>query len=170
MIILRTVAFSFRSDIPEEIKLSRLVLKKNKDSWFTRKVVSFIVKTIIKLFKPDPRKVRNMETVADFSIMEGKNRIGDLSLTKMSKDEINIMWIEVDEEYRGRGYAQEILGWVVQYSRDSGYKEITLEVPGISPDARHIYEKLGFHEVGQITSPDEDFYWGGLTGMKMKLI
>ena len=29
--------------------------------------------------------------------------------------------------------------------------------------------KLGFKEVGQITSPDEDTYWGGLVGMRLTL-
>lgn len=40
-------------------------------------------------------------------------------------------------------------------------------VPGISPDARHIYEKQGFEVVGQIS--DEDDVWGGLTAMKKNL-
>lgn len=46
-------------------------------------------------------------------------------------------------------------------------KQLTLEVPGISPDARHIYEKQGFEVVGQIS--DEDDVWGGLTSMKKNL-
>ena len=53
------------------------------------------------------------------------------------------------------------------YTRKSGMKQLTLEVPGISPDARHIYEKQGFEVVGQIS--DEDDVWGGLTSMKKNL-
>ena len=42
------------------------------------------------------------------------------------------------------------------------------EVPGDSPDVRHIYEKLGFKENGILTTP-EDQVWGGLTKMKLNL-
>ena len=168
MIILRKL-FSFRSESPEEIDLGDLSLRRVKDSWFTRNIISFIIKVIIKLFKISERDLRKLETVAAYNIMEGNKKIGDLNLTEISKEELNIMWIEKNKKYRGHGYAQKILRWVVEFAKERGYKILTLEVPGISPDARHIYEKLGFRETGQITSPDEDVYWGGLTGMKLKL-
>ena len=167
MIILRQRLYSFRTESPEEINLGDIVLKKFKDSWWTKHVTKFIVKAVIKIFKI--KDAREMETVADYNIVENNKNIGNLDLTEMSKSELNVMWIEVDEKYRGRGYAQKILHWVIQFAKDRGYKILTLEVPGISPDARHIYEKLGFKEVGQITSPDEDSWWGGLTGMKLIL-
>ena len=44
---------------------------------------------------------------------------------------------------------------------------MTLEVPGNSPDARHIYEKLGFVAQEQISGDDD--IWGGLTSMKLDL-
>ena len=44
---------------------------------------------------------------------------------------------------------------------------MTLEVPGNSPDARHIYEKIGFVAGEQIS--DEDDIWGGLTKMRLDL-
>ena len=37
---------------------------------------------------------------------------------------------------------------------------------GISPDARHIYEKIGFKKNKRIS--DEDDVWGGLTSMTYK--
>ena len=46
-------------------------------------------------------------------------------------------------------------------------EQVTLEVPGTSPNARHIYEKLVFEAVEVIS--DEDDAWGGLTRMKLKL-
>ena len=113
--------------------------------------------------------MRDVKTVADYDIKKGSKTIGRFDLTEMSKDELNVMWIEVDEKYRGHGYAQKVLRWIIQFAKERSYKELTLEVPGISPDAKHIYEKLGFKEIGQITIPDEDSWWGGLTGMKLIL-
>lgn len=46
-------------------------------------------------------------------------------------------------------------------------KYITLEVPTISPNARHIYEKIGFKATGTLGS--EDDVWGGLTKMRLDL-
>lgn len=45
-----------------------------------------------------------------------------------------------------------------------------MEVPGNAPDARHIYERLGFKEV--YTPPEmkeDDPIWGGLTNMRLDL-
>ena len=169
MITLLTKHFSFRTESPEEVNLGNIYLKKTKDSWLTKHITSFIIKVIIKLFRISDRDMRKLETVADYNIMEGNKNIGSLDLTKISKEELNVMWIEVNEKYRGHGYAQKILQWVIGFAKKQEYKILTLEVPGISPDAKHIYEKLGFRETGQITSPDEDVYWGGLVGMKLKL-
>ena len=52
----------------------------------------------------------------------------------------------------------------MQYAKDNGIKRVTLEVPGASPDAQHIYEKFGFKKTGQLTSND---MWGGLTSMEL---
>ena len=167
MIIKRQKQFSFRTDAPEEIDLRNLHISKIKDSWFVKHITSFIIKVLSKLF--GPKNIRTIETLADYKILEGKTNIGNLDLTEISKEELNVMWIEIDEKYRGHGYAQEVLKWVIKFAKERKYKTLTLEVPGTSPDARHIYEKLGFKEVGQISSPDEDFFWGGLTAMKKVL-
>lgn len=82
---------------------------------------------------------------------------------------VGIMSSKPYEDYRGKGYSQAILTELIRFAKSQGYKYVTLEVPGRSPDARHIYEKLGFKDDGVLTTPEEDFYWGGLTRMKLKL-
>lgn len=167
MIILRQRTYSFRTESPEEINLGDIVLKKFKDSWWTKHIAPILVHIVIKISRS--KNMRDVKTVADYDIKKGGETIGRFDLTEMSKDELNVMWIEIDEKYRGHGYAQKVLRWIIQFAKERSYKELTLEVPGISPDARHIYEKLGFKEVGQITIPEEDSWWGGLTGMKLIL-
>jgi ribosomal protein S18 acetylase RimI-like enzyme len=104
-----------------------------------------------------------------FDIFVGSEQVAELILLEKSSDELNIIWIETNEEYRGRGYSQAILSELIKFAKSQEYKYLTLEVPGKSPDARHIYEKLGFREDGILTTPEKDLCWGGLTKMKLKL-
>ena len=102
-----------------------------------------------------------------YDIKRGKEIVGDLSLYQESADSINVTWIGINRKHRGKKYASTVMDWVVKSSADKGMSQITLEVPGNSPDARHIYEQRGFKAVGKVT--DENDEWGGLTAMKKKL-
>lgn len=101
------------------------------------------------------------------TIIDRGTKVGDIQLYRVSKDEINGTWLGINEKHRGKGYATAVLKDSVSYARDNGYKYFTLEVPGISPDARHIYESQGFVAGEQISSSDD--VWGGLTRMTKKL-
>lgn len=48
-------------------------------------------------------------------------------------------------KYRGRGYQQELMKYLLHYAKEKGYMDITLTTN--SPEAAHIYEKLGFHQI-----------------------
>ena len=94
-------------------------------------------------------------------------KVGDLQLYKESSDSVNVVWVGINESKRGYGYAQAIMSGVEEFARKNGLKRITLEVPGNSPDARHIYEKQGFVAGERISSEDDG--WGGLTKMHKDL-
>lgn len=111
---------------------------------------------------------RNIENQHDYTITDDSGKkVGTLSLFKNSDDEMNVMWVSVNKKERGKGYGQEIMRHVISESTKAGFKKLTLEVPGSSPDARHIYEKLGFKETSVIS--DEDDVWEGLTAMELDL-
>lgn len=93
--------------------------------------------------------------------------VGDLQLYRESPTSINVVWVSVNGKYEGRGYGTAVMNGVVNYAKQQKLKTVTLEVPGISPNARHIYEKLGFKSKGQIS--DSDDAWGGLTAMRLDL-
>lgn len=101
-------------------------------------------------------------------VIDGKN-IGELNPSENRPDEVNIVWLGVDDSYRGHGIAQIVLTGLIDYLKGKGVRKITLEVPGNSPDAKHIYEKLGFKVVRVLTTSEEDTMWGGLTEMELKL-
>lgn len=88
---------------------------------------------------------------------------------EVSKDELNLPWLGIRSKERGHGYAQAVMDAAVEYGKSKGYKVITLEVPGDSPDARHIYEKKGFVATKVLSTPEEDFIWGGLTKMEYRI-
>ena len=102
-----------------------------------------------------------------FNITVDGKRIGDMEIYKDSKDSLNVVWVGIDESQRGHGYASAAMNAVISYAKSNGFKQVTLEVPGNSPDARHIYEKLGFKDTGKVS--DDDDVWGGLTSMRLKL-
>lgn len=101
---------------------------------------------------------------------EGK-KVGEANFWNDGKDNVYLNWITVKKHARGLGYASTILAAAEEHSRAAGKKRMILEVPGNAPDARHIYEKMGF-KVTKEPTPKEakaDPVWGGLTHMEKDL-
>lgn len=105
---------------------------------------------------------------SDFDIITGGKKVGNLFLEKQGSN-LYINWIDIKKSERGKGYANSIMDYVVNYAQKNNYKSLTLEVPETSPDARHIYEKHGFQVDKSSKSSTEDDIWGGLTAMKRKI-
>ena len=97
--------------------------------------------------------------------------VGETTWTRESKDSLNVMWVGVNESARGKGYATATMKAAVKFAKQQGCNQVTLEVPGNSPDARHIYTKLGFKVVKEATAKQikNDTVWGGLTDRKLDL-
>ena len=124
----------------------------------TPKMTQFLAK-----YFPGIKDRVEKDTQMDIAV-RGK-KVGDLEVFKESKDSLNVVWIGIDKSERGKGYASAVMSGVIKHAKKSGCKQVTLEVPGDSPDARHIYEKLGFEPVGIVSEKDD--VWGGLTAMKL---
>lgn len=123
-----------------------------------------------KLFAKGSKAVNtSMLNTKIMNISHDGKRIGDVQLFQESKDSVNGVWLGINKKERGKGYATAVLKETLSECKRRGYKQFTLEVPGNSPDARHIYEKLGFIAGEQVSSADDDFVWGGLTKMKLDL-
>lgn len=86
-----------------------------------------------------------------------------------SEDTANVVWIGINSKSGGKGYGQSAMRTMLSELKKSGFKNVTLEVPTTSPNARHIYEKLGFKDTGEKMLGDETDVWGGLTKMRLKL-
>lgn len=115
-----------------------------------------------------PALRRRINASDNFTLKNAKGKkVGNLFLHKKAADELNVVWVEVKDKHKGQGIATGAINAAIDMAKQDGLKKVTLEVPGASPDARHIYEKLGFKAGKQIT-PDNDM-WGGLTEMQLDL-
>jgi GNAT superfamily N-acetyltransferase len=88
---------------------------------------------------------------------------------KKDAKELNVVWIEVKDKYAGNGYATAAMKSVIKEAKRQKLDKVTLEVPGISPNARHIYEKLGFKVDKEQSDYNPRDMWGGLTSMTLDL-
>lgn len=154
-----------KSETSGEDKGPKLVLSEKLKSGETISIYehppSLLGKMITKMSgKPDQFKAFALRD------KDGK-KIGDASFRRKSQDELYLNWIGVRTKHRGKGYASAALRGAVKYAQSEGIKRLTLEVPGSSPDARHIYTKLGFkdYDNGQKINPND--IWGGLYPMAL---
>jgi ribosomal protein S18 acetylase RimI-like enzyme len=116
---------------------------------------------------------RYREDYANFAALSIKDSsgksIGTAQVHKKSSDELNLVWMSVDKSARGKGYATATMHAAEEFGRQSGFKKLTLEVPGNAPDARHIYEKMGFKVTKEADDANDDSVWGGLTEMEYRI-
>lgn len=112
---------------------------------------------------------KEYEKQAYFDIKDssGKSVGGGDIMMKPNKD-LYLNFIEINSSARGLGYASASLQAAKDFGIKSGSKKMTLEVPGNAPDARHIYEKMGFKVTKEASKADikGDPMWGGLTEME----
>ncbi len=98
---------------------------------------------------------------------DGK-KIGYANFWHKDKETVYLNQIEVKKNARGKGYATEILKAAEEHARAQGKTRMILEVPGNAPDARHIYEKMGFKATREL-APKGSALYDGLTEMEKKL-
>lgn len=72
---------------------------------------------------------------------------------------------DIIEHFGIKGYAQRVMKEVDKIAKDGKHTHVTLEVPEISPNARHVYKKLGYKE-GKTTQAEG---WGTLTDMRKEI-
>lgn len=139
-------------------------LKNGSTLSMQKEPISPIAKVVARL---SPKAGERIANTANFIIRDAAGkRVGDATIFKDSPTTLNLVWLGIHKDQRGQGYATAAVKLAVNYAKREKLEALTLEVPGGSPDARHIYEKLGFRETGTLSDPDEDV-WGGLTQMRL---
>jgi ribosomal protein S18 acetylase RimI-like enzyme len=61
--------------------------------------------------------------------------------------------------YRGQGIGRRLMEMCIEQARSNGEKILGLHTSTIMPDARHIYDKLGFTQIRELESRLGQQYW-----------
>ena len=116
----------------------------------------------------DADRVYEIENASFFEPWTKKNLIKELTANSLLKhyvyeldgeivgfyiaskvlDLVEIFTIAVDEDYRKRGIGRELLSHLIEKSKESGAREIWLEVSVKNFKAIGLYEKFGFEKDG----------------------
>ena len=63
-------------------------------------------------------------------------------------DEVSLLNICVAPEYQHKGYGRQLLNWLVSFVKKLNIKTLYLEVRSSNKAAIHLYESMGFNEIG----------------------
>jgi GNAT superfamily N-acetyltransferase len=80
-------------------------------------------------------------------LMENKKLIGTIALRPLPDGCYELKRFFIDETYRGRGYGNRALQFVIDYAKGRNIKCIRLDTNRKLPGAMHLYGKYGFYEI-----------------------
>jgi ribosomal protein S18 acetylase RimI-like enzyme len=81
---------------------------------------------------------------------------GSIGLTDEGEDEAAIRWVVLSPEVRGKGLGRRLLGEMLAFAGDHGYRRVWLETFSELEAAAHLYLEAGF----RVTSDDTAPRWG----------
>ena len=82
-------------------------------------------------------------------VLEDKERLVGFAIMAISSEESHLLNIGVNKDFRGSGFGEQILKKMIIAAEVMGSKKIILEVRVSNKIAYRLYEKLGFHEIGE---------------------
>ena len=82
-------------------------------------------------------------------VIEDKERLVGFAIMAISSEESHLLNIGVNKDFRGSGFGEQILKKMIIAAEVMGSKKIILEVRVSNKIAYRLYEKLGFHEIGE---------------------
>ena len=82
-------------------------------------------------------------------VLEDNERLVGFAIMAISSEESHLLNIGVNKDFRGSGFGEQILKKMIIAAEVMGSKKIILEVRVSNKIAYRLYEKLGFHEIGE---------------------
>lgn len=81
-------------------------------------------------------------------VMELDGELIGYGILSVAAGEAHILNIAVADRCQGRGYGRAFMHFLLDTSREHGAQEAFLEVRPSNRAATHLYDSLGFHQVG----------------------
>lgn len=132
------------------------------------KYVDNTFQELIKLF-PEVFENRNVKTEFAnnpfnkyFILFQVNKIIGFLNIFEIY-DKIEIVNINIKDEYQGKGYSKLLMDKLITYSKNHNIKNITLEVNSNNSIAINLYKKYEFKDVAIRKK-----YYNGIDGILME--
>ena len=82
-------------------------------------------------------------------VLQDNERLVGFAIMAISSEESHLLNIGVNKDFRGSGFGEQILKKMIIAAEVMGSKKIILEVRVSNKIAYRLYEKLGFHEIGE---------------------
>ena len=82
-------------------------------------------------------------------VLEDNEKFVGFAIMAISSEESHLLNIGVNKDFRGSGFGEQILKKMIIAAEVMGSKKIILEVRVSNKIAYRLYEKLGFHEIGE---------------------
>ena len=82
-------------------------------------------------------------------VLEDNERLVGFAIMAISSEESHLLNIGVNKDFRGSGFGEQIMKKMIIAAEVMGSKKIILEVRVSNKIAYRLYEKLGFHEIGE---------------------
>ena len=118
------------------------------DSRFGDFVAAAVARAEERGFPADRETIRVVE-------LDGEH-VGSIALTDEGDDEAAIRWVVFSPEIRGNGLGRRLVGEVLAFAEDHGYRRVWLETFSELQAAAHLYLERGF----VVTSTDTAPRWG----------
>ena len=102
---------------------------------------------------------RDNNDVYPFAIYNDDEVVGFMMLDEDLEERYLVIWrIMFPEEHTGKGYGSEAIELVVRLARESGkYDYMILDCSFDNDRARHVYEKAGFKNTGEVENGEQIF-------------
>ncbi|MCR4782141.1 MAG: GNAT family N-acetyltransferase [Lachnospiraceae bacterium] len=79
---------------------------------------------------------------------ENGNPIATIAIKRIDKDTCEAKRLYIKPEYRGKGYARNLMNKMLDRSRELGFKEVTFTTkPEVMRVGYGLYQRMGFEEV-----------------------
>jgi ribosomal protein S18 acetylase RimI-like enzyme len=118
------------------------------DSRFGDFVAAAVARAEERGFPADRETIRVVE-------LDGEH-VGSIALTDEGDDEAAIRWVVFSPEIRGNGLGRRLVGEMLAFAEDHGYRRVWLETFSELQAAAHLYLERGF----VVTSTDTAPRWG----------